>query len=91
MPVVVIIEGIILLEHVTKLNLKLRFASNMYQICSMHVQVLSRIFTKVHLGLRRTLRWRERLQSRQECPVPAKGQLQPGSFYQAGSLALLVT
>ena len=39
-PVVVIIEGIILLEHVT-LNLKLRFASNMYQICSMHVQVLS--------------------------------------------------
>ena len=40
MTVVVIIEGIILLEHVT-LNLKLRFASNMYQICSMHVQVLS--------------------------------------------------
>ena len=39
-PVVVIIEGIILLEHVT-LNLKLRFASNMYQIYSMHVQVLS--------------------------------------------------
>ena len=38
---VVIIEGIILLEHITKLNLKLRFASNMYQICSMHVQVLS--------------------------------------------------
>ena len=96
MTVVVIIEGIILLEHITKLNLKLRFASNMYQICSMHVQVLSaspavkgipvqhfpnlprnRIVIIVCLAYFQV--------------YGAKGQLQPGFFYQAGSLVLLVT